>query len=390
MKTVLKVLVAIVALGLTISAAYFSVLGLTKMYAGAVLGTAIVCSFAEASKLIIASVLHQFNDKLNWLLKGILGIFLIGVMTITSIGVYGYLTSAFQSTADQLEIMDKRTNVIEMKRDRFQEQLDGYTAEKKQLAESITELSKGLSNNVIQYKDKETGEIITTTSSSTRKALQGQLNDFKEQRDKVSLKVEALVDSVTRFDLQIIDVQSNDELAQEIGPLKFIVSVSGWSMNKVVNVLTLILVILIDPLAIILVIVFNKINDKDEHTYTPEMHVEMMDKQTEAMEWEPVKEDDEDVNETEHLTSTEANVENLEESIEQLESDETVSVELTPQEKNWRNTLKEKLSGKPKPTIKVTDLPIEKQPHSEGKPIHPQTQDDFYGEHKSNRPKRIG
>ena len=44
--------------------------------------------------------------------------------------------------------------------------------EKGVLDKSISSLRDGLSNNVIQYKDKETGQIITTTSSSTRKALQ--------------------------------------------------------------------------------------------------------------------------------------------------------------------------------------------------------------------------
>ena len=55
-----------------------------------------------------------------------------------------------------------------MKRDRFSESLEGYKIERVQLSESISELTKGLSNNTIQYKDRETGEIITTTSSSTR------------------------------------------------------------------------------------------------------------------------------------------------------------------------------------------------------------------------------
>ena len=99
------------------------------------------------------------------------------LMLITSAGIYGLLTSAYQKTADQLGVLDKQTEVVELKKNRFQESLDTYQLEKEQLNESISELSKGLSNNVIQYKDKETGEIITTTSSSTRRALEAQLND---------------------------------------------------------------------------------------------------------------------------------------------------------------------------------------------------------------------
>jgi hypothetical protein len=264
MKILLRILVAIFALGLSVSAAYFSVLGLTKMFAGAVLGTAIVCSFIEGSKLIIASVLHQFSKKLNWLMKGVLVLFLFLSMAITSMGVYGYLTNAFQGTANQLELVEGQTKVIEMKRGRFQESLDSYTLEKTQLTQSITELSKGLSNNVIQYKDKETGQLITTTSSSTRRVLESQLNDSKTQRDKISLKQEALTDSITKLDMQVLNLNNNEELASEIGPLKFITGLTGLDMDVIVNFLTLILVFIIDPLAIVLVVVFNKIGENDK------------------------------------------------------------------------------------------------------------------------------
>ena len=264
MKILLRILVAIFALGLSVSAAYFSVLGLTKMFAGAVLGTAIVCSFIEGSKLIIASVLHQFRKSLHWFLKGVLVLFLFLSMAITSMGVYGYLTNAFQGTANQLELVAGKTKVIEMKRGRFQESLDSYTLEKTQLAQSITELSKGLSNNVIQYKDKETGQLITTTSSSTRRVLESQLNDSKTQRDKISLKQEALTDSITKLDMQVLNLNNNEELASEIGPLKFITGLTGLDMDVIVNFLTLILVFIIDPLAIVLVVVFNKIGDEEK------------------------------------------------------------------------------------------------------------------------------
>ena len=127
------------------------------------------------------------------------------------------------------------SSVIEMKKSRYNEQLNGYTSEKTQLASSITELTKGLSNNKVQWRDKETGQIITSTSSKTRKVLQSQLNDFKKQRDKVSLKIENLTDSVTKLDLQVLDLQSNSEVANEIGPLKYVSELLDKPMNQVVN-----------------------------------------------------------------------------------------------------------------------------------------------------------
>lgn len=355
MKTFLRILVAIFALGLSISAAYFSVLGLTKMFAGAVLGTAIVCSFIEGSKLIIASVLHQFRKSLNWLIKGVLVIFLFLSMAITSMGVYGYLTNAFQGTANQLELVAGQTKVIEMKRGRFQESLDGYTTEKTQLANSISELSKGLSNNVIQYRDRESGELITTTSSSTRRALERQLDDAKVQRDKISLKMEALTDSITKLDMKVLNLNNNEELASEIGPLKFITGLTGLDMDVIVNFLTLILVFIIDPLAIVLVIVFNKIGNEDK----------ILASVPDGMEFNkpyPIPEDDEHPKDFIQLTPKE-------DSIQEVTSASALS--------RAKNKYKEWTQKK---TSTDTTIDTESTPEK-----------DFYGEStKKKRPKRFG
>ncbi len=184
-------------------------------------------------------------------------------MAITSAGIYGFLVSAFQTTSNELVIMEKQSNVIEMKKERFQGQFDDYKIEKESLNKNITELATGLSNNVIQYKDRETGQIITTTSSSTRKVLQGQLDDFKLQRDKVSGRMESLADSITKLDIQILNVQTNNDLASEIGPLKYIAEITGKSINEVVNYFTLILILIFDPLAVALVIVLNNITKRN-------------------------------------------------------------------------------------------------------------------------------
>jgi hypothetical protein len=261
------ILMVISTLTLSISAAYYSVFGLSSFFAGAKTEVIIMASALEFSKLIVASYLHNNWNKINTLLKTYLTMGVLILMLITSAGIYGFLTSAYQKTADQLGVLDKQTEVVELKKNRFQESLESYQLEKEQLNESISELSKGLSNNVIQYKDKETGEIITTTSSSTRRALESQLNDSKEQRNLMSIKIEALIDSITKLDLQILDMESNNEVAAEIGPLRYLSKITGKSMDVIVNWFTLLIVFVFDPLAVAMVIAINKYiggNKEDE------------------------------------------------------------------------------------------------------------------------------
>jgi len=261
-------LMSISTLGLAVSAAYYSVFGLSSLFAGARTEVIIMAGSLEFSKLIIASYLHNNWKTAGWM-KWYLTVAVGVLMVITSAGIYGFLTSAYQKTADQLGVLDKQVQVIDLKKGRFQEQLDYFNVEKKQLSESITELRNGLSNNVVQYRDRETGQIITTTSSSQRRALERQLTSAVESRDGISIKIEVLTDSITSLDLKVLDLESNNEVAAEVGPLRYMSEITGRPMNVIVNWFTLLIVFVFDPLAISMVIALNKLTSKPTDVKLP-------------------------------------------------------------------------------------------------------------------------
>ena len=256
-KFVFPVIVALSALSVSASAAFYSVSGLSKLFAGASLEVLIMASSLEISKLVIASLLYQYWGKLNKLLRFYLSTAAIILVIITSMGIYGFLSAAYQETATKSGIVDKELAVIEMKKERFSENRDYLLEEKRQIDLSITSLREGLSNNVIQYKDPETGEIITTTSSSTRKALQSQLDEATDRRNTISNKLEAVTDSIADLDLKILEVETNSDLAGELGPLKYLSELTQRPMNEIINYLLLVIIFVFDPLAIALVIAAN-------------------------------------------------------------------------------------------------------------------------------------
>ena len=259
----LFVLLMIVStLALAGSAAYYSVFGLSSLFAGARFEVIIMAGALEFSKLIIASYLHNHWSKAGWM-KWYLTLAVGVLMIITSAGIYGFLTSAYQKTADQLGVMEKQINVIELKKNRFQEQLDYYNTEKVSLSNSIADLRNGITNNKIQYKDT-LGNIITTQSSSTRKLLTKELDLAVQSRSEVSVKIESVTDSITKLDLQILDLESNNEVAAEIGPLRYMAEITNKPMNVIVNWFTLLIVFVFDPLAIAMVIALNKLIGRHE------------------------------------------------------------------------------------------------------------------------------
>jgi hypothetical protein len=246
------------ALFVAFNAAFFSVTGLSKLFAGSATAIILMASSLEFAKLIAASFLHTYWNRLTFLLKTYLTIGVVVLIIITSGGIYGFLTSAYQATADKLEIVDKEAGLVQLKVDRYKEQLDNLIDERNSLNSSISDLSRGISNNVVQYKDQSTGQILTSTSSANRNALQGQLGNSTKRRDLISTQIDALTDSVTKLEVQILEIQSsNEDLAGEVGPLKFMAEATGKPMNTIVNWFALLIIFVFDPLAVTLVIAFN-------------------------------------------------------------------------------------------------------------------------------------
>lgn len=256
-KLIFPSIVALSALSVSASAAFYSVSGLSKLFAGASLEVFIMASSLEVSKLVVASLLYRYWNQINKFLRFYLSIATVILVLITSMGIYGFLSAAYQETATKSQIIDSEISLLDVKRNRFEEDRDYLLKEKENIDESITSLRDGLSNNVIQYKDSETGEIITTTSSSTRKVLQNQLEDAITRRDGISEKLTSVTDSISTIDIKIFEIESTSDLAAELGPLKYLSELTKTPMNKIVNYLLMIIIFVFDPLAISLVIAAN-------------------------------------------------------------------------------------------------------------------------------------
>jgi chromosome segregation ATPase len=263
-KKLLPYLVVISALSVSLSAAFYSVTGLGKMFSGASMQVMIMMSSLEISKLVLASLLYQYWSRLNKALKTYYFIALFVLMSITSAGIYGYLSSAYSETLNKVENIDKQVKVLETRRSMFKTQLDDARSEKERLNQNIVELTKGVSNNFIQLKDRQ-GNIITTTSAANRKVYEQQLKVSQQRRDEILLLETALNDSITKIDLKKLDLETNTDVAGEVGPLKYISKLTGKSMDQVINWFIIALMLVFDPLAVSLVVGANVIfRDKNK------------------------------------------------------------------------------------------------------------------------------
>jgi hypothetical protein len=263
MKQIFPYTVLLASFALAGTAAYYSVFGLSKLFSAQAVAVIIMASILEASKLITASYLHRYWKSISGLMRVYMTSALLILMLITSIGIYGFLVSAYQETAYKLQNVEQEIAVLDLKRTRFQEQLTAVQSEQESLNKNITDLTSGLSNNIIQYRDRQ-GNLITTTSSATRTALELQLNRSVSRRDLLSDKEIALTDSVSLIETEILNLQTGSDVAAEIGPLKYVASITGQEVDRVVNWFILMFIFVFDPLAVILLISANKALGKGE------------------------------------------------------------------------------------------------------------------------------
>ena len=263
-------LVLAVAMSLAGTAAYYSVFGISKLFSAQATAVIIMASILEVAKLTTASYLERFWETIHWLRKTYLISALIVLMMITSLGIYGFLVSAYQETAYKVEVVDKQVNAQQNKLLGYQQQLTNL--EKQQQTydnniarsnDNILKLSEGFSNNVVQYTDTS-GNVITTQSSSTRRALQEQMGQqtiyrdgLVDKREKLTPKYNAINDTIMGIEMRILQLGTDNDVAAEIGPLKYVAKVVGSETDVVINWFILLFIFVFDPLAILLLISAN-------------------------------------------------------------------------------------------------------------------------------------
>jgi hypothetical protein len=227
-------------------------------------------SFLEISKIAIATYLHDKWKETYGVLKVYLTIALVTLSIITSLGIYGLLSTGFQGNIAKLEINEKQVKNVEVKKKRFEEIKTELLKEKTTLDGDITKLRDGLSTNTTtQTIDKKTGQVITKANNENRKSFEGQLKEAQVRRDTIGKRIDSMNDSITKLDVDILNKQSEEISGSELGALKYVSELLDWDVKRTANLFILILIFVFDPLAITLVIATNqafKGKRKDEVT----------------------------------------------------------------------------------------------------------------------------
>lgn len=256
-RKILPWIIAFSALSVSTSAAFYSVSGLGKMFAGASFQVMILAGSLELAKLVTASLLYEYWDKLNRALKYYLLIATFILIAITSAGIYGFLSSAYQETAFKVDNQDKSIGIIDKKIAIIGSELSSYEKQVEQKNNRLTQITN-IRSNLQGTQDQLISQSRST--SSVRQQIKYIDSEIKRIDSEVSVLNDSISSKNTRISIletQKLEISSDSDLAKEVGPLKYIANLTGKSLDQIVNWYIIVLMLVFDPLAIALVLASN-------------------------------------------------------------------------------------------------------------------------------------
>lgn len=256
MKIKFSYIILTLALAVAGTAAYFSVWGLSQLFAGASTAVIVMASILETAKIVSTTALHKYWDKLAKGLRVYLTTSVVVLMIITSAGIYGFLSNAYQKTANKLELHEGEVGVLDGKKKIFSDALLANNKIIDSKNKRIDQLS-GL---------RSTQESRIDAAKSNTSALRGDINSSNTEIQRLSTEIDGLNaknavlnDSISKYQTKVLEVKSGSDIAGEVGPLKYISELTGTPMDKVVNYMILLLIFVFDPLAVALILITNRV-----------------------------------------------------------------------------------------------------------------------------------
>jgi cell division protein FtsL len=233
----LKYLVGFSALIIAGCAAFFSVTGLGVLFSGASTAVMVMASSLEFAKLVAATYLKQKWDEIQGFNKWYLVSAVALLMLITSAGIFGYLSNAFQAQSLKLQQVDREIMVHSTK-------IDQNTTQITQLSTQISEFNKN------QGKILDGGKVNSRLIRS--------IDNRDKEIAKINKKISDLQDQTAKENEKINEIKtSNIDLEKEVGGFRFVAEAFGIELKNVVKFFIFLIVIVFDPLAVALIIAFN-------------------------------------------------------------------------------------------------------------------------------------
>lgn len=257
------------ALFIALCAACFSVYGIATLFAGATISVMVMASSLEIGKLVATTFLYRYWTKCQRFLKTYLVMAVLALMVITSLGIFGYLSSAYQKSSIEFGVTQDKIKTTESQKVFYQDKITTSkkrsddlgklrSSQEARMSEVLT--NEFLSRNPIQLKQlqQQTVDLISQTDK-----------DMKEENDKIQTSIE----DIRKIDEQVNQLKLGAADKKDVQTFKFVAEALGVSLDTVARWFIISIIFVFDPLAICLILAYNVAvyRKEDERVYGNEI-----------------------------------------------------------------------------------------------------------------------
>lgn len=254
-----NIIVGITALAIAGCAAYFSVIGISKLFGGSPVATMIMGGVLEFGKLVCASVAYQFwvNGGRSRFISLIFAVMTLIMMFVTSIGIFGFLSNSYQQVSNQLKVSESQIAVLDQRKDRFQRQTKQYQQERSLLLQDKESLREDMSRANAKYAERG-----WATDRQQVERIQDQIESVNESLSNINNALRVKTDSITSIESQILKISTGEasQVKTKLGPIMQTADLFGVDRNKSALIFIGIIMSVFDPMAVMLVVAFNIMN----------------------------------------------------------------------------------------------------------------------------------
>jgi len=234
-------------------AAFFSIIGIGMLFSGSAIASMIMASSLEIGKLVATTFLYRYWKKSQMLLKTYLILAVVSLMFITSLGIFGYLTSAYQQSSIENKLSEEKIVYIQDQKKMYVDKIN----DAKKRIENITKLRTSQENRL----NESITNVIISRNPIQLSQIQQSTKEFIDKSEKdmdvENNKIQSTVDEIQKLDKQISDIKIKSGGQKDLQTFKFVADEFGVDINKVVKWFIICLISVFDPLAICLLLAYN-------------------------------------------------------------------------------------------------------------------------------------
>ena len=239
-----SLLLGLSAILISAIAGFFSITGIAMLFVGHFIPVIIMGGALEFAKLIIASFLYRYWDDVAKSIRYYLLAGMLILMLITSGGIFGFLSDAYNKSSGTVKIVDKELVLMQKQKETKVTEIERYQ-------NRITQLS-----DIREQQERRTDSLYSKGWTTSAKAVTNAVKATTADIEQYNSKIGSLQKDISALDSGLISKETQ-VLSSDVGPLRYMANIFNTDMDTVVKWFILLLIFVFDPIAVTLIVAFN-------------------------------------------------------------------------------------------------------------------------------------